>query len=312
MSAYFGYHMPTFTFPGVGSDGLFARVLELARAAEAAGFDLVTVMDHFYQIGNVGPPEEPMLEAYTTLGALAASTSRVELGTLVSGVTYRNPALLAKMVTTLDVVSQGRAVLGIGAAWNAEEHDGYGFDFPPIGRRMDRLDEALRIATAMLAGERLTFEGRYYRTNAALNSPPPVRSGGPRILIGGTGEKRTLRLVARYADACHWFGSLDQVQRKLEVLEEHCAVVGRDSAEILKLVEAPFILARDHAAAERVRAGLPEGSPRASAPAVGVDGAAETLSRYLRAGFGGFTFSNVVLRDPEAIALAGELKRVLG
>src|ERR1700737_1522904 len=153
----FGYHMPNFSFPGVPAEGLFDHVVELTLAAESAGFDLVTVMDHFYQIRGVGPETEPMLEAYSTLAALAARTSSVQLGTLVTGVTYRNPALLAKTVTTLDVISKGRAILGIGAAWNEDEHRGYGFEFPPIGQRMDRLDEALTIARLMFSEDRPSF-----------------------------------------------------------------------------------------------------------------------------------------------------------
>src|SRR5919109_1472946 len=159
MAAFFGFHMPNFTYPGVPADRLFDRVVEQARAAEKARFDLVTVMDHFYQIRGVGPETEPMLEAYTTLAGIAAQTSRIKLGTLVTGVTYRNPALLAKQVTTLDVISKGRAILGIGAAWNDAEHEGYGFEFPPVGRRLDRLDEALAICKAMFTEERPSFHG---------------------------------------------------------------------------------------------------------------------------------------------------------
>src|SRR6266540_1087249 len=154
MSVYFGYHMPTFTFPPVPPEGLFDHVVDLAVAAEAAGFDHVTVMDHFYQIRGVGPETEPMLEAYTTLGGLAARTTRISLGALVTGVTYRNPALVAKMATTLDVIASGRTILGMGAAWNEDEHAGYGYGFPPIGERMDRLDEALRIVKLMFTEER--------------------------------------------------------------------------------------------------------------------------------------------------------------
>src|SRR3984893_18459519 len=192
MSLFFGYHMPNFSFPGVPDERLFDRVVENAKAAEAAGFDLVTVMDHFYQIRGVGPETEPMLEAYSTLSGLAALTSRVQLGTLVTGVTYRNPALLAKMATTLGVISKGRAILGIGAAWNQDEHTGYGFEFPPVGERMDRLDEALTIARLMFTEERPSFTGRFYRIDRALNQPRPIQPGGPRILVGGGGEKRTL------------------------------------------------------------------------------------------------------------------------
>src|SRR5206468_12085318 len=163
MAVFFGFHMPNFTFPGVPADKLIDRVVAQAKAAEAAGFDLVTVMDHFYQIRGVGPETNSMLEAYTTLAAIAARTSRVKLSTLVTGVTYRNPALLAKEVTTLDVVSKGRAILGIGAAWTEDEHVGYGIEFPPIARRMDRLDEAVQIARLMFTEERPSFEGKFYR-----------------------------------------------------------------------------------------------------------------------------------------------------
>src|SRR3989442_1453956 len=190
MAAFFGFHMPTFSFRGASGDRLFDRVVENARAAEAAGFDLVTVMDHFYQIRGIGPETEPMMEAYATLSALATQTSRVKLGTLVTGVTYRNPALLAKMVTTLDVISRGRAILGIGAAWNEDEHNGYGIEFPPIAQRMDRLDEALTIARLMFTEERPSFEGKYYRIDRALNVPRPVQPGGPKILVGGDGDRR--------------------------------------------------------------------------------------------------------------------------
>src|ERR1700730_5676606 len=159
----FGYHMPNFSFSGVPAEQMFDHVIELTRAAESASFDLVTVMDHFYQIRGVGPETEPMLEAYSTLAALAARTSRVRLGTQVTGVTYRNPALLAKTVTTLDTISKGRAILGIGAAWNEDEHRGYGFDFPPVPARMDRLDEALTIIRLMFREERPSFVGRFYQ-----------------------------------------------------------------------------------------------------------------------------------------------------
>src|SRR5207248_7857209 len=160
---FFGYHVHSFTYPGVSPDEIYEHAAELARSAESAGFELVTVMDHFYQITGVGKEEEPMLEGYTALAALARETSRVRLGTLVTGVTYRNPALVAKMLTTLDVISKGRAICGIGAAWNESEHIGYGFEFPPIRERMDRLDEALTILRLMFTQERTSFAGTHYR-----------------------------------------------------------------------------------------------------------------------------------------------------
>jgi F420-dependent oxidoreductase-like protein len=228
----FGLQLPNFTFPDVPDDGMFEHVADLAVAGEESGFDSVWVMDHFWQLPPLGGPTQPMLEGYTLLGGLAARTRRVKLGTLVTGVTYRNPALLAKMVTTLDIVSGGRAMLGIGAAWYEEEHDGLGFDFPRDGERLDRLEEALRICRAMFTEEAPSFEGKHYRIEKALNIPRPIQRNGPRIMIGGSGEKRTLRLVAQYADMCNVFGSPDSIRHRLDVLHRHCADVGRDPSEI--------------------------------------------------------------------------------
>ncbi len=308
---WFGYHMPNFTFPGVPPERLFERVVDLACAAETAGFSLVTVMDHVYQIRGVGPETEPMLEAYTTLGALAARTSKVRLGTLVTGVTYRNPAMLAKQVTTLDVISRGRAILGIGAAWNEDEHRGYGFPFPPVRERMDRLEETLAIAKAMFTEERPSFEGRHYRIDHALNSPRPIQPGGPKILVGGGGEQRTLRIAARYADMTHWFAlPLEQLQHKTHVLEGYCNEIGRDPGSIQRTVGAPFVLVEKKSDAEAALERIPperRWSTRAVTPAQ----AAEQLQPYLDLGFEGFTFGNTSLRDEAAIGLAGELIRLV-
>ncbi len=303
--------MPTFTFPGVPSDRLFDRVAENAKAAEKAGFDLVTVMDHFYQIGGIGPETEPMMEAYTTLSALATQTSRVKLGTLVTGVTYRNPALLVKQVTTLDVISKGRAIFGIGAAWNEVEHRGYGIEFPPIARRMDRLGEALTIAKLMFTQDRPSFEGTYYKIDRALNVPRPIQPGGPKILIGGGGERRTLRLLAEHGDIGHWFGgNLEDLKRKKKVFEEHCAAVNRDPSEVLLTVGLTLVLAENEKDAKALLEGLtPE--RRAIAKTATVSQAAEVIGEYMEAGFGGFTFNNNVLQTKESIALAGELIKVV-
>jgi F420-dependent oxidoreductase-like protein len=304
---WFGYHMPNFSFPGEPPERLFDRVCELACAAEAAGFSLVTVMDHLYQIRGVGPETEPMLEAYTTLGALAARTTKVRLGTLVTGVTYRNPAMLGKQITTLDVISHGRAMLGIGAAWNEDEHRGYGIDFPPIGARMDRLDEALTIAKAMFTEDRPTFEGRYYRIDQALNSPRPLQPGGPQIMVGGGGEQRTLRIAAKYADMTHWFAlPMDQLQRKTEILAGYCEEIGRDPGSIQRTVGAAFLLVEKESDAEAALERIPA-DRRWSTKAVTPAQAAEALQPYLDAGFVGFTFGNTSLRDEAAIGLAGEL-----
>jgi F420-dependent oxidoreductase-like protein len=311
MAAFFGFHMPTFSFPGVPNDRLFDRVAENAKAAENAGFDLVTVMDHFYQIRGIGPETEPMMEAYTTLAALATQTSRVKLGTLVTGVTYRNPALLAKMVTTLDVISKGRAILGIGAAWNEDEHIGYGLEFPPIKERMDRLGEALTIAKLMFTQDRPSFEGNYYRIHRALNVPRPVQPGGPKILVGGGGERRTLRLLAEHGDIGHWFGgNLEDLKRKKKVFEEHCAAVNRNPSEVLLTVGLTLVLAENEKDAKALMDGMtPE--RRAMAKIVNVPQAADVIGEYMDAGFGGFTFNNNVLQTRESIALAGELIKVV-
>ncbi len=303
--------MPTFTFPGVSNERLFDRVVHNARAAENAGFDMVTVMDHFYQIRGIGPETEPMMEAYTTLSALATQTSRVKLGTLVSGVTYRNPALLAKQVTTLDVISKGRAIFGIGAAWNEDEHVGYGFEFPPIAERMDRLDEALTIARLTFTEERPSFQGKYYRIERALNVPRPLQPGGPKILVGGGGERRTLRLLAKHGDIGHWFGgNLEDLKRKKQVFEQHCEAVNRDPSQVLLTVGLTLVLAENEKDARALLEGLTR-ERRAIARTVTVAQAAEVIGQYLDAGFGGFTFNNSVLQTDESIALAGELIKVV-
>jgi F420-dependent oxidoreductase-like protein len=229
-----GLQIPNFTYPGVPASELFERVAAIATTAEASGFDTLMVMDHFFQLPLLGPPEHEMFEAYTLLGALAARTKKARLGTLVTGVTYRNPALLAKQVTALDVISNGRAFLGIGAAWFDVEHEALGFDFPPVRERFERLEEALHICRGMFRGERPTFEGKHYRVKDAINSPAPIQEGGPPIMIGGQGERKTLRLMAEHADMANIIAGRDELPRKLDVLAGHCADVGRDIASINK------------------------------------------------------------------------------
>ncbi|MGH2720246.1 MAG: LLM class F420-dependent oxidoreductase [Actinomycetota bacterium] len=307
-----GLQIPRFTFPGVADADLFEHVASLAVAAEENGFDSIWVMDHFHQIPMVGPRTEPMLEAYTLLAALGARTRRARLGAMVTGVTYRNPALLAKIVTTLDVVTSGRAILGLGAAWNQEEHEAYGYPFPSVRERMDRLREALEIARAMFAGGEARFEGRYHRVAGALNVPAPVRPGGPPILVGGSGEQRTLRLVARYGDACNIFGDPATVVRKLEILERHCADVGRDPADITRTRLGTLLLrpTQEEAdrAAEAIRAawGVDEQQFRAVVVAGGPDAVAGQVQPYLDAGLDGIIF-NLVDPTPESVALAGKV-----
>jgi F420-dependent oxidoreductase-like protein len=209
------------------------------RGADDAGFDSIWVMDHLFQIRSVGRPEEPMLEGWTALGYMAAHSSRARLGLMVGGIHYRLPGIWVKAATTLDVLSGGRAWLGIGAAWNQEESNGLGFPFPPLGERFEMLEETLRIAHEMWAGERGTeggFEGRHYRASRLLNSPQSLSRPRPPIMIGGGGERKTLRLVAQYADACNVFGGPEAIHHKYEVLREHCATIGRDPDEIERSV----------------------------------------------------------------------------
>ncbi len=303
---FFGYHMPSFTFPGVAPDQLFDHPAGLARSAENAGFELVTVMDHFYQITPIGPEEEPMLEGYTTLGALARETSRVRLATLVTGVTYRNPALVAKMTTTLDIISKGRMICGIGAAWNESEHIGYGSPFPPIRERMDRLDEALTIIKLMFTQERPSFSGTHYRIDRALNDPRPLQPGGPKILVGGGGEQRTLRLVARHADMSHWFGPLADIKRKIEILNRYCEEEGRDPATITKTMGSPVVLVENEGQAKTVMERMPPERRVMFQPATPEQGA-EILQDFIGAGIEGFTFGNPTLRTPDEFERARRL-----
>ncbi len=224
-----GYQIPNFTYPA--GTNIFDSVVSQAQAAEAAGFDRVFVMDHFYQLPGLGAADEPMLECYTMLSAIAQHTKSVRLSSLVTGNTYRNPTLLAKTITALDHVSNGRATLGIGAGWFELEHNSLGFEFGTFTDRFEKLEEALQIIIPMLRGEKVTFAGRHYSVTDAVNSPAPV-SRIP-VMIGGSGEKKTLRMVAQYADESNLTsGGVAETKRKLEVLDEHCARLGRNRADI--------------------------------------------------------------------------------
>jgi F420-dependent oxidoreductase-like protein len=234
-----GIHYANFSHPDWRAR-LTDRLTETARVADQGGASWFTVMDHWFQMENLGGPPEPMLEGYTTLGYLAGQTREVRLSLLVTGATYRHPGLLVKTVTTLDVLSRGRAMLGIGAAWYDREHAGLGVPFPPTAERFERLEETLQVVGRMWSDDDGAYEGTHYRLAETVCVPPPVQQPRPPILIGGGGERKTLRLVAQYADACNLFGeSTDVVRHKLEVLRRHCDDLGRDYASIEKTMIAP-------------------------------------------------------------------------
>lgn len=229
MTIRLGLQIPNFSY-GTGVAELFPTVIAQAREAEEAGFDSVFVMDHFYQLPGLGTPDAPMLEAYTALGALATATERVQLGTLVTGNTYRNPTLLAKAITTLDVISQGRAILGLGTGWYELEHDSLGYEFGTFTDRFNKLGEALQIILPMLEGERPTVEGKYYRTNEAM-AEPRFRDHIP-LMIGGSGEKKTIPLAARHFDHLNIIVGFDELPRKMEVVKQKCEEIDRDPATL--------------------------------------------------------------------------------
>jgi F420-dependent oxidoreductase-like protein len=239
-----GYQIPNFTYPGVGPDGLFEAVAAQAVAAEQSGFDTVMVMDHFYQLPMLGPPEHEMIECYTLLAGLAGRTSTCRLGALVTGNTYRNPALLAKTITALDIVSGGRAQLGIGAGWFELEHDSLGFEFGTFTDRFQKLEEALQIILPLLRGETVTLDGRWYQVKDAFNSPPPV--GRIPVMIGGSGEKKTFRMVAEYADESNLTCGPDEVPAKLEALAARCEEAGRDRSTLEVSIQRPCLIAPTH------------------------------------------------------------------
>ena len=275
----FGFHFASVTYPGLATDQLFGRIAEVATAAEQNGFDSLWLPDHAHQNRMGGGPDAPMFEAYTLLGALAVATQRARLATLVSPVTFRPPSLLAKIIATLDVISGGRAVLGIGAAWDTEEHAAYGVDFPGIGERQDRLEEAVQICRSMLTEEVTSFAGKHYQVSDAHNAPRPLQASVP-IMVAGGGERRTLRTVARYGDACNVSGTPDVIRHKLEVLAGHCADAGRDLAEIT--------------------------TTAAIIPPDSVDELVQTVGERLEAGLDGVIFLANNTPDAEAVASWGQ------
>ena len=316
-----GLQIPNFTYPGVAPERLFETVAAQAVAAERAGFDALFLMDHFFQLPMLGRPDQEMLECYTTLAALAARTSTIRLGAMVGGVTYRNPAYLAKAVTTLDIVSGGRAIWGIGAAWFELEHSAYGYDFGTFGQRFERLEEALQIVKSMFVNPTTTFEGKWYQVRDAYNEPKPLQPGGVPVLIGGGGERKTLRMVAQYADACNIFGTVDEVRHKMSVLDEHCKRLGRDPKSICRTRLGTLIVGRtrDEALAQRDALLTARGLRWDQLPAEMQTMLTNTFilgdpaevrqqtKALLDAGLDGMVFNMPGASDPRDVALAGEV-----
>jgi F420-dependent oxidoreductase-like protein len=314
-----GYQIPNFTYPDGGPEQLFDRVAAQAKEADRSGFDTVLVMDHFYQLPQLGDPDQYMLECYSLLSALARETSSVRLSALVTGNTYRNPAVLAKTVTTLDIVSNGRGQLGIGAGWFELEHDAFGIEFGTFTDRFEKLEEALRIIVPMLRGERPSLDGERYTVREAMNEPPPI-SRIP-VMIGGSGERKTLRMVAQYADESNLICPPEDLGRKLDALAGHCEALGRDRSEITVSWQRTACIAptTEEAKADLIayfgRRGLDLGSMSDDDQAVWLanfvwgdpDTVGEKFAEFLRPGIDGFTINLPANGHVEGrVALLGE------
>lgn len=287
-----GYQIPNFTYPDVSPDQLFGTVVQQAKEADASGFDTVLVMDHFYQLPGLGEPDEPMIECYVLLSALAQHTARVRLSALVTGNTYRNPTLLAKEITALDVVSGGRAQLGIGAGWYELEHDSLGYEFDTFTDRFERLEESLQIILPMLRGERTTLNGKRYQVKDAINSPAPL-SRIP-VMVGGGGVRKTLRMAAQYADESNIICAREDIPTKLKALDEHCDRLGRDRSQVTVSYQTTACIAPTHEEAQRDLDAYLERNPaareRAGSAIVGSpDEVAAAYSDLLATGIDGVT-----------------------
>ena len=314
-----GYQIPSFTYPDVGPEGIFDVVVQQAKEADASGFDTVMVMDHFYQLPMLGDPDDHMLECYTLLSALAQHTTSARLSALVTGNTYRNPAVLAKTVTTLDLVSGGRAQLGIGAGWFELEHDAFGIEFGTFTDRFEKLEESLQIILPMLRDERPSLSGKHYTVTEAINQPAPL--GRIPVMIGGSGEKKTLRMVAQYADDSNMTAGPEEIPRKLDALAAHCERLGRDRSEITVTMQRNACIAPTHdeavaeldaffgrrgldltsmsaEQAEGFRSIIAHGSP---------DEIGEQFSGWMELGIDGFTVNSIVNGHvPGRVTLLGE------
>lgn len=301
----FGIHNPSFLFSN-GPARIFDDLKNKAQWAEAHGFAWFDVMDHMIQIApGVGQADDPFMEGWTTLAALAAVTEKIRLGTLVTSVSYRNPALLAKMAATVDVISHGRLTLSIGAGWYEDEYRQYGWAFPRPAVRIRQMEEAVQVIKAMWTQPRASFAGRYFQVQEAILEPKPLQKPHPPVLIGGSGEQLTLRVVARHADACNLFGNPQEVRHKLDVLRRHCDEVGRDFAEIERTCLPTFLLARDEMAlkARTDRLGIPATS---RGFALTVAQAADLLGDYAAAGIQ-LCICSIYKNDPETLERLAEL-----
>ena len=296
MTIRLGFQIPNFSY-GTPVSELFPTVIRQAKEAEEGGFDTVFVMDHFYQLPMLGTPDQPMLEAYTALGALATATQSVQLGTLVTGNTYRNPTLLAKIITTLDVVSGGRAILGIGTGWFELEHEQLGFEFGTFTDRFNRLEEALQIILPMIKGDRPTFSGTWYHTEEAM-AEPRLREHIP-LMIGGSGEKKTFRLAAQHFDHLNVIAGFDQLPNKLAVLKQRCEEVGRDPATLETSMRVTALI-DDNASADSIPAEMSQRMVVGSADAV----AEQIKTKVFDAGIDGVVI-NVPFYSPGIVAKAG-------
>lgn len=323
-TTHIGLQIPNFTYPGVAPDQLFEAVAAQVTAAENSGFDTVFVMDHFFQLPLLGPPSNEMLEAYTLLGALAARTHTVRLGTLVTGVTYRHPAVLAKVVTALDVISGGRALLGIGAAWFELEHDALGVRFPPLTERYEHLNDAVEIASRMFSEPVSSYRGTHHSIADAHNSPGPINGRIP-IMVGGQGEKKTFRLAARYADELNANCNFADLPRKLDALEGHLDDIGRPRDDIAVSTLGLMVIAEDEArAVDRLRPRVEAMgwdvaelfSDRSKAEATlgrviwgGPDEVVDQVQRVMALGLDGLVINLTTDHDPDTVLLAGETLR---
>ncbi|MFD8754916.1 TIGR03560 family F420-dependent LLM class oxidoreductase [Kitasatospora sp. NPDC059577] len=308
-----GFQFASYAFPQVPDSRLFDHVVAVARTAEESGFDSIWAMDHVHQISSVGEAADPMPEAYTTLAALAALTSTAKLGVLVSAVGFRNPALLAKMVTNIDVISKGRAVLGVGAGWHGEEYEAYGMPFPELGQRMRELREAVKICRAMFTEHAPSFEGTYHRVSGALNVPQPTTPGGPPILIGGSGEKTTIPMIAKLADGCNFFGGPATVRHKIGVLNRACEAIGRDPDTVTKTWLGTAIIGDSEAELERGAEALAKlhGMRPSAVRAISLcgtpDQVAERVQQYRDCGIDGVIVNMDDAGELDRVARAGKV-----